>query len=226
MSERGTVLTMTNRILKLLKECSVEIIILDEFQHFIDRNSDVVLKEVADWLKQLIDSAEIPIVLVGLPESEYVLKENKQLSRRFSQRCSLDPFPFEKQGDRKAFRKVLATLDSLLPLSKDSNLSSGDMPERFFYASDGFIAYIAKLLRFAAEFAIETGLQNLNRGVLAKVFHEQIHPDKPGKDNPFLPDKFDISYDELVKSQKDILLNKMNKRIKSNKPKRNLNDLF
>src|SRR5262249_45705188 len=48
MAVRGTTVTQTLRLVKLIRECKVELIILDEFQHFIDRDSNHILQTVAN----------------------------------------------------------------------------------------------------------------------------------------------------------------------------------
>src|SRR5882724_186368 len=59
-AERGTVVIQTLRLKRLMKECGVELIILDEFQHFIDRDSNLVLNTVANWLNDLLNETNIP----------------------------------------------------------------------------------------------------------------------------------------------------------------------
>ena len=68
----------------------MRLIILDEFQHFVDKDSWRVLKNVSDWLKNLIDETEVPIVLIGMPYAVEILDApgNEQLQRRFSVRCA------------------------------------------------------------------------------------------------------------------------------------------
>jgi len=56
-----------------MEACKVELLILDEFQHFQDRDSLKVLKTASDWLKLLMDENGVPIVLAGLPYSHTVL---------------------------------------------------------------------------------------------------------------------------------------------------------
>jgi Cdc6-like AAA superfamily ATPase len=57
LHNKGTTINQTSRLYDLLKACRVELIFLDEFHHFIDRESDKVLKNVCDWLKNLILTA-------------------------------------------------------------------------------------------------------------------------------------------------------------------------
>jgi hypothetical protein len=65
-ADKGTVSSITLRLRKYIKDCEVELIILDEFQHFDDRQSKNVLKTISDWLKNLINETSRPITLVGM----------------------------------------------------------------------------------------------------------------------------------------------------------------
>ena len=95
-AERGSQVTQTLRLKRYIEACKVELLILDEFQHFQDRESLRVLKTVSDWLKVLMDETGVPIVLAGLPYSHTVLDDenNEQLRRRFALRIELEPFGF------------------------------------------------------------------------------------------------------------------------------------
>src|SRR5437764_5283768 len=53
-ADKGAVSSITLRLKAYIKDCKVELIILDEFQHFDDRQSRKVLKTLSDWLKNLI----------------------------------------------------------------------------------------------------------------------------------------------------------------------------
>jgi hypothetical protein len=149
-----------------MKDCGVELIFLDEFQHFIDRDSAKVLKTVSDWLKNLILDAKVPIILIGLPESNAVFNFNSQLSRRFTNRYTLSPFEW-KADSGKEFRTFIHAVESQLPLSDESCLASEEMSLRFYYASDGVVAYVMKLIRYGTYLALSQGLEKLDLNVLA-----------------------------------------------------------
>lgn len=59
-AERGTAVNQTLRVIKMVNDCGVEIIILDEFQHFIDSDSKIILDSVSNWLKDLINETKKP----------------------------------------------------------------------------------------------------------------------------------------------------------------------
>ena len=113
----------SSRAYDLLAACKVELIVLDEFHHFIDRESQRVLRNVCDWLKNLILNTRIPVVLFGLPESKRILKvDNSQLSRRFTYRHELIPFPYSESG-MELFRQFLSNIEGQLPLEANSGLA-------------------------------------------------------------------------------------------------------
>lgn len=184
-----TTSALTIRLYNFLKDCGVELIVLDELQHFIDRDSLKVLQTVSDWLKTLLVDTKIPIVLLGLPESENVINANPQLSRRFAHRHSLEPFSFDTQEKMDEFRKFLFALDKQLPFQEHSGLSAVDMAARIYYATDGVVGYVMKLIRKATYLGLLQGRQKLDMDVLAEAFEQHIHSDKPIKNyNPFTED--------------------------------------
>ncbi len=216
--EKGTIGSQTIRLINLIKDCQVELLILDEFQHFIDRDSEKVLKTVSDWLKNLILDTNLPIILVGLPESEEILrlKSQSQLSRRFANRYYLHPFQWQTDEGTE-FRTFLHFLESKLPLRKVSNLSAPTTSMRLYYASDGIIAYIMKLVRYGTYLALTQEQENLGENILAVAFEKYVHADKPNKVNPFLSDDFEIKCEE--KRINNCLVGATNNRLK---PKSNI----
>lgn len=191
--DKGSIGKQTIRLIGLIRDCGVQLIILDEFQHFIDRDSDMVLRTVSDWLKTLILDTNLPIILIGLPEAEQILKlrDHSQLSRRFANRYCLSPFGWQSDTG-KEFRTFLHLLESQLPLVSESQMSELSLARRFYYASDGIVAYVMKLIRYGTYLALKQDKDRLDLSILAVAFEKYVHADKPGKVNPFLNDEFEI----------------------------------
>ncbi len=211
--DKGSTGNQTIRLIGLMKDCGVELVILDEFQHFIDRDSAKVLRTVSDWLKTLILDTNLPIVLIGLPEAEQVLqlKSQSQLSRRFANRHYLRPF-FWKSDGGKEFRTFLHLLESSLPLQGASNLSDEYTTRRFYYASDGVVAYVMKLIRYGTYLALQQGQEQLDLITLATAFEKSVRADKPDKVNPFLTDEFEL--ESVKQSPIDLEVDSTNNRLK------------
>jgi hypothetical protein len=177
-SQKGSLGELNIRILELLKKCLTHLLILDEFQHFNpvmgNKTKEFRYKEVLDWLKVLLEDAQLPVILVGLPSSEDALSQNEQLDRRFGRRFRLSPYSWDNENDRKSFCSILTKLDHLLPFEKLSNLSVGDMPDRFYLATGGVIGYLFDTIRPAAEAAIKDGLENISKNHLQYAYNEYI----------------------------------------------------
>jgi hypothetical protein len=185
-ADRGTVVNQTLRLQKLVKACGTELVILDEFQHFIDRDSRKILETVSDWLKELLNETRIPVVLIGLPSSVQVLDANEQLRRRFGLKLSIDPFGWDTPEQRTEFRKFLRVIDDKLPLTERANLADEEMAYRFFCASEGVIAYVMKIVRAATCLAIDRSARTLTLEILAETYEERLGTNGPAKKNPFL----------------------------------------
>lgn len=156
-----TVTTLARQLNKLLIECEVQMIILDEFQHLIERNTSRNTEEVSDWIKSLINDTKIPVVLCGLPSALDVLRCNEQLARRFPVRWSLTPFIW--QEDHTSFVSTLRMIDEQLPFTQSSNLANKDMPRRLMIASGGNMSVLMNTIREAAAYAIHDGAPRIER---------------------------------------------------------------
>jgi Bacterial TniB protein len=220
VADKGSTVSQTIRLRKLMAACGTELIILDEFQHFIDRDSKKVLKTISDWLKNLMDQTKTPIILIGMPYSHTILDAigNEQLQRRFSVRVSLEPFDWKRTEDRKNFQKFLQVVDEKLPLNEWSNLSDLSMACRFHKASDGVISKVMKVVRRAASIALDLSRERLDLEVLSMAYQEYLAANAPEKENPFEEDMATVK----IKSPKrdKSALRATNNRSKANKNKK------
>ncbi len=190
LPERGTTSGITRRLCKLIKECRVELIILDEFQHLIDSDTKLVLNSCADWLKSVLNETGVPIVLIGMPCSVNILEAegNEQLKRRFAPRMELKPFGWSTEEEQGEFIKFLMVLERALPLKEESKLYLGDTPFRLFCASHGTIANIKRLISRAVEKAVERARERINIDLLALAYEDALALSAPGCVNPFRVD--------------------------------------
>ncbi len=202
IADKGTTYNQTKRLIKFLKECEVELIILDEFQHFIDQDSDKILYTISDWLKQLINETGIPIILAGLAQSVNVLKANSQLKRRFSMQDGLTNFKWlNKKSDNKKsearnvkesknqatkdndYRAFLKAVDEMLPLAEDSHLAGQLIAYRAWRATQGNVARTMKLIRYATRLALKKGEEKVTLALLEEAYEKLFAGDSD--QNPF-----------------------------------------
>jgi hypothetical protein len=192
LAHSGTIISQTFRLYEVLKRCKVRLIILDEFQHFIDRDSNKILQTISDWLKELLNETRIPIVLIGMPNCDQILEANSQLRRRFAIREKLEPFGWEhddpqvKKQMRENFRRFLTMLDKQLPLKERSHIGDPKTAYRIYCATHGKVAGVVNLLRRAVGITLVDGEERISLEVLATAYNDRLKYDQPKIKNPFL----------------------------------------
>lgn len=184
----GTTGNMTHRLTNFFRDCGVELLILDELQHFVDRDSRKVLLNASNWLKTLIKETGVACVLVGLEgEAEQVVDANPQLARLFGDPRVLAPFAWDEERPEtvEEFRTFLEHLERLLPLREASQLADRDRARRCFLASGGVIGYLMALVRGATQLALSQGRERLDDVLLAVAFDQRLGGFRRGVPNPF-----------------------------------------
>lgn len=184
-AEKGSAEGKTARIITLMRECGVELVILDEFQHFVDRSSEKVDYKIADWLKSVINASKVPFVLTGLPRCHRILEVNEQLRRRFLPRVSLHRFRIDNKEVSRQFFGVLKGLEKSLPLQSPSALSEKTIVPRIYYATHGVIDHTMKLICESLHIALSECLPTIDQEVLRRAFERVIWADARDQDNPF-----------------------------------------
>lgn len=199
----GTDEELGRRIVQFVRDCQTEMIILDEFQHLIDRDTQNVLATASDWLKLLTEELNIPVILCGLPESEAIFEYNEQIDGRYPRRIILEPFGFEDQSQQKKFRLFLKKLDEELPFSQYSNLSDPVLASKIHYVSEGVPRYIKDLLIEATKLSLKQGLDYINENSLHDAFHRLTRSNQRYAINPFGENRFNY-FEEIEARRRQI----------------------
>lgn len=181
---KGTATAKTERIVHFFKECCVELLFIDEFQHFYDGRRTAESERVSDWLKNLINNVGIPVILAGLPRSIAVVNTNPQLRRRFGAPHYMEPFDFESEEERLEFRGVLNGIQLCLPLPCIS-LSEVNMARRFYFASHGLFDYVIKIIDDAVSRSRISPGQQLTLKSFEAAFKRTVWLNAPRELNPF-----------------------------------------
>lgn len=186
-AEKGSAEGKTARIVRLLKECRVELVILDEFQHFVDRSSEKVEYKVADWLKSVINASKVPFVLMGLPRCKRILDVNEQLRRRFLPRIELNRFRISRKDERKQFVGVLKSLEKAMPLDTPTALTDKEIVPRIYFATHGVIDHTMKLVGESLSIVLSERRSTIDQEVLRQAFERVIWAEAGDQTNPFHP---------------------------------------
>ena len=188
-AERGTTGNKTLRVERYIKDVQVSLVMFDELQHFVDRESLRVLANASNWLKDLIKQTRIACVLAGLEGySELVVNTNEQLGSMFPDPICLAPFACDetKQEAGTEFCVFLAKLESMLPLAEASHLADEDCGWRCYVASGGVIGYMMMLIRTAARMALDARREHIDNVLLADAYNKRLGGKRRGIPNPFV----------------------------------------
>ena len=184
----GSISAKTARIVKLCKECRVELILFDESQHLYDRGSSHTQYGKADWLKTVIDKIGVPTVLLGLPRLEQLLQVNEQLRRRFSRRVRLALGQSEDISVEDECLQLFISLANSLELGVSAEpYTWQEMGMRLFYACDGRVGYVKKLLAAALRNCLEREEDRIGVATLERAFSDEIWWEGIAALNPFHP---------------------------------------
>ncbi|OGB35319.1 MAG: hypothetical protein A3F78_11755 [Burkholderiales bacterium RIFCSPLOWO2_12_FULL_61_40] len=182
---KGTASEKTVRIIHYCKQCGVELLLIDEFQHFIDGNKPSESKRVTDWLKNLINKVCIPVILAGLPRAIAVVNSNPQLRRRFGAPFYMAPFGFDTSLEQREFRGVLKGIQLALPVPC-VDLFEANLAQRFFYATHGLLDYVVKIVDDAVSRGGSGPSGQVTQPDLALAFKRSVWFDAPDMLNPFM----------------------------------------
>jgi energy-coupling factor transporter ATP-binding protein EcfA2 len=185
LADRGTTATKRKRALGLIERCHVQLVVLDEFQHFLDHGIFDSLNAVSDWLKLFIGDAKVPFLLMGLPRCAGILQLNEQLRRRFSSRLELPMLSIDSEAEEIEFRTILNQIDKALPTDKPSGLAEVHLARRLHFASNGHLGHLRTLITRAFELMATENLAKLDTRLLEQAFVEVIWSDGVKVLNPF-----------------------------------------
>jgi hypothetical protein len=148
----------TSRLRKLLKEAGTRVILVDEFQEFNDAANRKQTKLMTNWLKTLVENANVALFVAGLPSCLQTIDRNEQLAGRFQECLRMPRFDWQVSADRGQFMDILdAFAQSIGEHFRLPTLDSDDMAFRFYCATGGLMGYLVKLLRAAVWDAIADG---------------------------------------------------------------------
>ena len=184
---KGVSWAMDSRIIKYIKACEVQLVILDDFHHLIDRETNKILEKVSDWLKVIIKETGIPYLVVGIEGSvEPILRANSQLSRLFAFREVLRPFTWDPSDEEtlKTFDHFIRYAEKSIGCVFTDEIDRRELLARLYYVTDGVVGNIMNLMRFAALLARKKEKKILSLEILAIAYKKRLSK-HIGKENPF-----------------------------------------
>jgi len=199
---------LTESLIKLLKQCGTELIIINEFQELIEFQSGQKRNEIANRLKYINEEAKIPIVLAGMPWTAKIAEEPQWSSRLMIRRN----IPYFKLSENpQNFIQLLMGLAQRMPFTIKPELEDQKVTYALFAASKGCFRALKHLLDESIKQALLDDAATLTIEHMTSAF-EIFYPDAI---NPFKQKLPEISacevqnysrYDLVAQSDFDALI--------------------
>ena len=146
-----------------------DIIIIDEVQRLVDEKTEKVKRDVANWLTNLLNRRVCPLLLVGEPSAELVLRDNMYLAGRTIGQVPVQPYDWHDREDRLEFRVFLTALEAKLGLTEPAGLGQVDLALRIHAYSGGRLGQATLLADEARSLANRMGRPTITPDLLAQA---------------------------------------------------------
>ena len=176
---RSSAESLTEALIKCLKRCETELIIIDEFQELIENKTREKRNQIANRLKYISETAKIPIVLVGMPWAAKIAEEPQWASRLMVRRTI--PF-FKLSEDAESFVRFVMGLAKRMPFATPPKLEAKHTIFALFASCHGSIRRLKHLLDESVKQALAAHSETLQHEHIAVAF-ALFYPDQI---NPFL----------------------------------------
>lgn len=183
--DRGNRDEKMRRVGILLKEQGVRLLLLDDFQHLVDKGQDVVLYESAECLKEILITKGVGIVAAGLEDARKVVLSDEQLIRRSPKPILVPRYDWKDDSSQDELVGLLAEMQHRMSAFDLPLLDHPDMALRMYLASGGLLGYIADILAQATWDALDHKLRKITMKDLAKARDLVLFDDPTPGGNPF-----------------------------------------
>lgn len=174
--------TLKEQVAKLLKECEVRVVMLDNIQDVPTARGEKGIEQVGTVFRDLIDLTNLLWMFLGTNKAYEVIDADKQLIKRVKYRSTLPYFGMDGAVEMKNFLRVLQHFDDWLPLAESSWVMLKEKCGVIHIASEGVMERLTDLLSFGSMFAVKSRREVLQVEDLGQAFRKLMGP---GVANPF-----------------------------------------
>jgi len=176
---------MEDRIVHLLEAKRVEVILIDEVNHFVDKKLGNLAYWGADVIKTVIlDRAKVPVIMNGIEVADQLFLRNPQLMSRRKGVLRLFAFEWNIALERAQFQEAIKLFEMAARFPKKYGLAESGLSERIHRATGGVIGNLCRLVETCVEMGIKQGKDGIDQDLLA-VAHASLADGGRGWTNVF-----------------------------------------
>jgi Cdc6-like AAA superfamily ATPase len=152
-------------VIQALIDMKVKVLILDEIHHILS-GSPRKQREFLALIKYISNIAEVSLVGIGTNEANYALKSDDQLSTRFD-KIIIPNWQYDND-----FIRLIATLEKVIKLTKESKLIEPKISKEIYNMSKGNLGEILKIVKLSAIEAIESTDEKISIDTLKRISYQ------------------------------------------------------
>jgi hypothetical protein len=182
---------LADLVVKWLEKCRTKLIIIEDFQHLLSTRQKTQQEETKQYLYKVMASAKVPAVMIypTIPPSQ-VLRLSDVLTELNANELILKPFAWDKSnpGSIQEFAYVVQAFEERLAVTLPwIEEPRNKLLARIYFATDGVMSSLAKLLRVSASYARTEKTYQISLELLASVFEKRLAYRRQLEINPFDP---------------------------------------
>ena len=147
---------------RLMRATAVRLLVIDEVHNLLS-GTGPQQRRFLNLLRWLGNELQIPLVAVGTAEALRALQSDDQLANRF------EPFALPPWRDGKEYRRLLSTLEAVLPLRQPSGLSDSALAQKILTAAEGILGEVLAIVTRAAVRAVTSGTESISTQTLDEI---------------------------------------------------------
>lgn len=151
--------TKLNQLLEVLPKIGTKVILIDELNALL-AGSATKQRFFLNMLKFISNDLRISFVAAGTEDALHAISADGQNKSRFPKRI------LPRWQDGPEFRSLLASFEQILPLKEESHMYKGEVARKLYGMSGGVIGELSKVIKSAAEYAIEKNIEKITIDVL------------------------------------------------------------
>ena len=154
-SPRDRIATKQDAAVRVMRAAGTRLLVIDEL-HNVLSGTNAQQRRLLNLLRWLGNELQIPLVGVGTAEALRAIRSDDQLANRF------EPFALPLWTDDETYRRLLSTLEAILPLRRPSGLAESVLAGKIMSAAEGVLGEVIAIVTRAAVLAITSGAEAIS----------------------------------------------------------------
>ena len=159
---RDRVAAKQDTAVRIMRATGARLLVIDELHNLLSGTA-LQQRRLLNVLRWLGNELQIPLVGVGTPEALRAIRSDEQLVNRF------EPFALPLWTDDDEYRRLLSTLEAVLPLRKPSHLADPAMAGRILTAAEGVLGEIIAMIVRSAVVAVDSGTETISARMIERA---------------------------------------------------------